>query len=172
MYSLFLFLYLSYYLFAGADPGLRTGQSTPNATHLIKVAAEAAVGKRKTIEIFGGDYPTPDGTCIRDFIHVADLVAAHAAALRLLRNGGENVTLNCGYGRGYSVLDVVKATKRVSGTNFSAPIVNRRPGDISTVIANSELLRSKLGWKPHYDDLDLIVDHAIKWERHVQKLAR
>src|SRR3954454_7816434 len=113
---------LRYFNVAGADPSLRTGQSTPNATHLIKVAAEAAVGKRKTIEIFGGDYPTPDGTCIRDFIHVADLVAAHAAALRHLRGGGENVTLNCGYGRGYSVLDVVKATKRVSGTNFSAPI--------------------------------------------------
>jgi UDP-glucose 4-epimerase len=161
---------LRYFNVAGADPGLRTGQSTPNATHLIKVAAEAAVGKRKTIEIFGGDYPTPDGTCIRDFIHVADLVAAHAAALRHLRNGGENITLNCGYGRGYSVLDVVKATKRVSGADFPSPIVNRRPGDISTVIANSELLRSKLGWKPHYDDLDLIVDHAIRWERHVQKL--
>lgn len=163
---------LRYFNVAGADPGLRTGQSTPNATHLIKVAAEAAVGKRKTIEIFGGDYPTPDGTCIRDFIHVADLVAAHAAALRHLRAGGENVTLNCGYGRGYSVLDVVKATKRVSGVDFPSPIVNRRPGDISTVIANSELLRSKLGWKPNYDDLDLIVDHAIRWERHVQKLAR
>jgi UDP-glucose 4-epimerase len=163
---------LRYFNVAGADPGLRTGQSTPNATHLIKVAAEAAVGKRKTIEIFGGDYPTPDGTCIRDFIHVADLVAAHAAALRHLRNGGENVTLNCGYGRGYSVLDVVKATKRLSGADFPTPIVNRRPGDISTVIANSELLRSKLGWKPNYDDLDLIVDHAIRWERHVQKLAR
>jgi UDP-glucose 4-epimerase len=162
---------LRYFNVAGADPGLRTGQSTPNATHLIKVAAEAAVGKRKTIEIFGGDYPTPDGTCIRDFIHVADLVAAHAAALRHLRGGGENVTLNCGYGRGYSVLDVVKATKRVSGADFPSPIVNRRPGDISTVIANSELLRSKLGWKPHYDNLDLIVDHAIRWERHVQKLA-
>jgi UDP-glucose 4-epimerase len=162
---------LRYFNVAGADPGLRTGQSTPNATHLIKVAAEAAVGKRKTIEIFGGDYPTPDGTCIRDFIHVADLVSAHAAALRHLRGGGENVTLNCGYGRGYSVLDVVKATKRVSGTDFPSPIVNRRPGDISTVIANSELLRSKLGWKPNYDDLDLIVDHAIRWERHVQKLA-
>jgi UDP-glucose 4-epimerase len=163
---------LRYFNVAGADPGLRTGQSTPNATHLIKVAAEAAVGKRKTIEIFGGDYPTPDGTCIRDFIHVADLVAAHAASLRHLRGGGENVTLNCGYGRGYSVLDVVKATKRVSGADFPSPIVNRRPGDISTVIANSELLRSKLGWKPHYDNLDLIVDHAIRWERHVQKLAR
>jgi UDP-glucose 4-epimerase len=162
---------LRYFNVAGADPYLRTGQSTPNATHLIKVAAEAAVGKRKAIEIFGGDYPTPDGTCIRDFIHVADLVDAHAAALGHLRDGGENVTLNCGYGRGYSVLDVVKATKRVSGADFSSPIVNRRPGDISTVIANSELLRSTLGWKPNYDDLDLIVDHAIRWERHVQKRA-
>jgi UDP-glucose 4-epimerase len=162
---------LRYFNVAGADPGLRTGQSTPNATHLIKVAAEAAVGKRKTIEIFGGDYPTPDGTCIRDFIHVADLVVAHAAALRHLRNGGESVTLNCGYGRGYSVLDVVEATKRVSGIDFPSPIVNRRPGDISTVIANSELLRSKLGWKPNYDDLDLIIDHAIRWERHVQNRA-
>lgn len=162
---------LRYFNVAGADPDLRTGQSTPNATHLIKVAAEAAVGKRKTIEIFGGDYPTPDGTCIRDFIHVADLVAAHAAALRHLRDGGESMTLNCGYGRGYSVLDVVNTTKRLSGADFPTPIVNRRPGDISTVIANSELLRSKLGWKPNYDDLDLIVDHAIRWERHVQKLA-
>jgi len=162
---------LRYFNVAGADPDLRTGQSTPNATHLIKVAAEAAVGKRKAIEIFGGDYPTPDGTCIRDFIHVADLVAAHAAALRHLRDGGESMTLNCGYGRGYSVLDVLKATKRLSGADFPTPIVNRRPGDVSTVIANSELLRSKLGWKPNYDDLDLIVDHAIRWERHVQKLA-
>lgn len=162
---------LRYFNVAGADPGLRTGQSTPNATHLIKVAAEAAVGKRKTLEIFGGDYPTPDGTCIRDFIHVADLVSAHSAALRHLREGGENITLNCGYGRGYSVLDVVKATKRVSGTDFPTPIVNRRAGDVTTVIANPELLRSKLGWKPSYDDLDVIVDHAISWERHIQKLA-
>jgi UDP-glucose 4-epimerase len=162
---------LRYFNVAGADPALRTGQSTPNATHLIKVAAEAAVGKRNSIEIFGTDYPTADGTCIRDFIHVADLVDAHAAALDHLRNGGESLIANCGYGMGHSVLDVVKTAKRVSGTDFPVRFGNRRPGDICTVVANSDLLRTKLSWTPRYDSLDVMVGHAIAWERRLQSTA-
>jgi UDP-glucose 4-epimerase len=162
---------LRYFNVAGADPGLRTGQSTPNATHLIKVAAEAAVGKRNSIEIFGTDYPTADGTCIRDFIHVADLVDAHAAALDHLRNGGESLVANCGYGTGHSVLDVVRTAKRVSGSTFPVRFGDRRPGDICTVVANSDLLRSKLSWTPKYDSLEVMVGHAIAWERRLQSTA-
>jgi UDP-glucose 4-epimerase len=162
---------LRYFNVAGADPALRTGQSTPNATHLIKVAAEAAVGKRNSIEIFGTDYPTADGTCVRDFIHVADLVDAHAAALDHLRSGGENLIANCGYGTGHSVLDVVRTAKRVSGTDFPVRFGDRRPGDICTVVANSDLLRSRLSWTPKYDSLDLMVGHAIAWERQLPSAA-
>jgi UDP-glucose 4-epimerase len=160
---------LRYFNVAGADPNLRTGQSTLNATHLIKVAAEAATGARNSIDIFGTDYPTPDGTCIRDYIHVTDLVAAHSAALRYLRDEKKNLTLNCGYGRGYSVLDVIKAAKRISGTDFPTQTANRRAGDMVSIIADAGLLRSKLSWKPKFDNLDVIVGHAIEWERHLQR---
>ena len=162
---------LRYFNVAGADPNLRTGQSTLNATHLIKVAAEAAIGARNSIDIFGTDYPTPDGTCIRDYIHVTDLVTAHSAALRYLRDEKENLTLNCGYGRGYSVLDVIKAAKRISGTDFPTHTASRRAGDMVSIIADAGLLRRKLIWKPKFDNLDVIVGHAIDWERHLQRQA-
>ena len=123
------YLILRYFNVAGADPQLRTGQSTKQATHLIKVAVQAALGLRKKIEIFGTDYPTPDGTCVRDYVHVCDLVNAHSAALRYLRNGGASATLNCGYGRGFSVLEVIEAVRFVAGESFTTERADRRPGD-------------------------------------------
>lgn len=156
---------LRYFNVAGADPAGRTGQSTPNATHLIKVACEAAVGKRKGLEIFGTDYPTPDGTCVRDYIHVTDLAAAHSDALHYLRNGGANLLLNCGYGTGYSVREVVEAVKRASGNNFPVTLSPRRPGDPAAIVARADRIRNELGWQPRYNDLDTIVSHALAWER-------
>jgi UDP-glucose 4-epimerase len=156
---------LRYFNVAGADPAGRTGQSTPNATHLIKVACEAAVGKRKGLDIFGTDYPTPDGTCVRDYIHVTDLAAAHSDALRHLRNGGANLLLNCGYGTGYSVREVVESVKRVSGNNFPVTLMPRRPGDPAAIVARADAIRREIGWQPRYNDLTTIVTHALAWER-------
>ncbi|SNY90104.1 UDP-glucose 4-epimerase [Cohaesibacter sp. ES.047] len=156
---------LRYFNVAGADPAGRTGQSTPTATHLIKVANQVALGQRDALAIFGNDYPTPDGTCIRDYIHVSDLVAAHALALDALLNGHEPFVANCGYGKGYSVLEVVEAVRRVSDVNFEAAIVPRRDGDPATLVADSSRLRSITGWLPQHDDLDLIVRTALDWER-------
>jgi UDP-glucose 4-epimerase len=156
---------LRYFNVAGADPKLRTGQSTKGATHLIKVAVETALGMRPHIEVFGTDYPTPDGTCIRDYIHVADLVAAHADALRYLRAGGESLTANCGYGRGFSVLEVLDTVKKVSGKNFPVRLSPRRPGDPAQIVAASDRARAALGWQPRLDDLSTIVGHALAWER-------
>ena len=156
---------LRYFNVAGADPQLRTGQSTKAATHLIKVAVETALGLRPKLDVFGKDYPTPDGTCIRDYIHVSDLVRAHADALRYLRSGAPPLTLNCGYGHGFSVLDVIDAVKRVSGVDFKVDIAPRRPGDPAQIVAQSERVRSKLGWQPRYDDLPTIVRDALAWER-------
>jgi UDP-glucose 4-epimerase len=161
----FGYVALRYFNVAGADPAGRSGQSTPNATHLIKVASELAVGRRKRIEVFGTDYPTPDGTCIRDYIHVADLVAAHLDALRHLRKGGANLTLNCGYGRGHSVLEVIEAVKRASGADLPVVMSPRRPGDPAAIVARADRVRSELGWRPQYDDLPTIVSHALAWER-------
>ncbi|MCO6392594.1 UDP-glucose 4-epimerase GalE [Aliihoeflea aestuarii] len=160
---------LRYFNVAGADPNGRTGQSSRGATHLIKVAAEAAIGKRRHIDIFGTDYATPDGTCIRDYIHVSDLVNAHYLALRRLRDGGESLIANCGYGRGYSVHEVIEAVKRVSGVNFPVHVAGRRPGDAVTVVANADRARRQFGWQPEHDDLELIVNHALAWE---ESLAR
>ena len=126
---------------------MRTGQSTRGATHLIKVAVETALGLRPKIEVFGTDYPTPDGTCIRDYIHVSDLVRAHSDALRHLRGGGASVTLNCGYGRGFSVLEVIETVKRVSGVDFKVVLASgRRPGDPAAIVADSGRIRALLGW--------------------------
>jgi UDP-glucose 4-epimerase len=149
---------------AGADPQGRTGQSTPGATHLIKVAAEVAHGLRPSIDVYGTDYHTPDGTCIRDYIHVSDLVSAHSAALAHLRGGGRSIILNCGYGRGYSVLQVLDAVKRKSGVNFPVRFVDRRAGDPAAIVAGAERIRDVLGWQPAFDDLDTIVGHALAWE--------
>jgi UDP-glucose 4-epimerase len=158
---------LRYFNVAGADPQRRTGQSTKAATHLIKVAAEAALGLREKLDVFGNDYATPDGTCIRDYIHVSDLVRAHADALRYLRSGAPSLTLNCGYGHGFSVLDVIEAVKRTSGVDFKVDIVPRRPGDPAQIVAASERARQKLGWRPRYDDLATIVRDALAWEREL-----
>jgi len=160
---------LRYFNVAGADPNGRTGQSTKAATHLIKVAVETVLGLRPKLDVFGNDYPTPDGTCIRDYIHVSDLVRAHADALRYLRSGAPPLTLNCGYGHGFSVLEVIDAVKRVSGVDFKVDMAPRRPGDPAQIVAHSERARSKLGWQPRYDDLSTIVRDALSWERKLVK---
>jgi UDP-glucose 4-epimerase len=156
---------LRYFNVAGADPEGRTGQSTKGATHLIKVAVETALKKRAKMDVFGTDYPTPDGTCVRDYIHVSDLVRAHLDALRYLRAGGASITANCGYGRGYSVREVIDAVKRASDTDVRVDLSPRRPGDPAQIVASSERARSALGWRPQYDDLAVIVADALAWER-------
>ncbi|MFL6802475.1 MAG: UDP-glucose 4-epimerase GalE [Xanthobacteraceae bacterium] len=163
---------LRYFNVAGADPMLRTGQSTRGATHLIKVAVETALGARPRIEVYGTDYPTPDGTCIRDYIHVTDLTRAHIDALRYLRADGASVTLNCGYGHGFSVLDVIETVKKVSGVDFSVQLGPRRPGDPARIVAACERARSLLGWQPQLDDLATIVGHALAWERKLRARSR
>ncbi len=164
------YVILRYFNVAGADPRLRTGQSTLGATHLIKVAVETALGLRPQIDVFGTDYDTPDGTCIRDFIHVADLVRAHSDALAHLRRGGASDTFNCGYGHGYSVLDVIGAVKRASGRDFAVRLAARRPGDPAAIVADAARIRARLGWTPQFDDLDIIVAHALAWERKLADL--
>jgi UDP-glucose 4-epimerase len=163
------FVVLRYFNVAGADPKRRTGQSTPAATHLIKVACEAALGKRAKIEIFGTDYPTPDGTCIRDYIHVSDLARAHSAALGYLRRGGDSATFNCGYGRGASVLEVIASVKRVSRRDFPVELRDRRAGDPAALVADVSRIRSTLAWHPQFEDLDTIVSHALAWEQLLGK---
>jgi UDP-glucose 4-epimerase len=158
---------LRYFNVAGADPGGRSGQSTPRATHLIKVACETALGKRDRIDIFGTDYPTPDGTCVRDYIHVTDLVRAHRAALKFLREGGRSDVFNCGYGRGFSVLEVLEAVKRACGHGFEVRLAPRRAGDPAALIAKSDKIRKALGWTPVHEDLDAIVRHALRWEERL-----
>ncbi len=159
---------LRYFNVAGADPEGRSGQSTPNATHLIKVACETALGKRNRMEVFGTDYPTADGTCVRDYIHVSDLVAAHLDALKHLRAGGGSLTLNCGYGRGYSVLDVIDTMKRLSGKDFPVFYAPRRPGDPAAIVARADRIRAELGWRPQFEDLSTIIKHALNWERTLE----
>lgn len=161
----FRYTALRYFNVAGADPKGRTGQSTPGATHLIKVACETALGKRPYMQVFGSDYATPDGTCVRDYIHVSDLVAAHRLALQRLRAGGENLVANCGYGHGYSVLQVIDSVRMAVGRDFDFRLVGRRTGDAASVVANSGLARKQLGWAPQHDDLDGIVHDALAWER-------
>ncbi|MCK1321713.1 UDP-glucose 4-epimerase GalE [Bradyrhizobium sp. 156] len=155
---------LRYFNVAGADPQARIGLATAGATHLLKIAVEAATGQRAKIDVFGTDYPTQDGSCIRDFIHVTDLSQAHRSALAYLRNGGASTTLNCGYSRGYSVLETIDAVRRVSGRSFAVQYAPRRPGDIMTMVADTSRIRSLLDWKPQYDDLETIAAHALAWE--------
>lgn len=163
------YVVLRYFNVAGADPQARIGLATVGATHLLKIAVEAATGQRAKIDLFGTDYPTPDGSCIRDFIHVSDLAEAHRSALSYLRNGGNSVTLNCGYGRGYSVIETVEAVKRISMRNFAVQYAPRRPGDIMTMVADTSRIRGLLDWTPKYDDLETIAAHALAWE---EKLLR
>jgi UDP-glucose 4-epimerase len=160
---------LRYFNVAGADPKGRSGQSTPRATHLIKVACQTALGSRAELEVFGTDYDTPDGTCIRDYIHVSDLVTAHLDALKHLRNGGESGVFNCGYGTGYSVLEVIRAVERAVGRKLDVKLAGRRAGDPAAIVAGAEKVRRVLGWRPHHQDLDDIVASALAWERHLQR---
>jgi UDP-glucose 4-epimerase len=161
------FVVLRYFNVAGADPKQRTGQSTAGATHLIKVACETALGKRPKIDVYGTDYPTPDGTCVRDYVHVSDLARAHSAALAYLRRGGQSATFNCGYGRGCSVLEVIDSVRRASGRDFAVEISGRRPGDPAALVANVDRIRSALDWRPQYQNLDTIVAHAFAWEKRL-----
>ena len=161
------FVSLRYFNVAGADPKLRTGQATLAATHLIKVACETAIGKRLKMEVFGTDYPTPDGTCIRDYIHVSDLVQAHSSSLAYLRSGGASTTLNCGYGRGASVFEVIKAVRRACGRDFPIEISRRRPGDAPVIVANVDRIHATLPWRPRFQNLDTIVAHALAWENQL-----
>lgn len=156
---------LRYFNVAGADLQGRTGQATPDATHLIKVACEAACGKRDGLTVFGDDYSTPDGTCVRDFIHVSDLADAHVAALRYLEAGGDSLVANCGYGRGFSVKEIAATVERVSGRPISLSIGPRRDGDIESIFADNSNIREKLDWAPKLDDIDVIVKSAYEWER-------
>lgn len=160
----FTYTALRYFNVSGADPKGRTGQSTPGATHLIKVACETALGKRQSLTVFGDDYPTPDGTCVRDYIHVSDLADAHLLALKRLRGGGGNLVANCGYSHGYSVLEVLEAVRKASDVDFRVEMGPRRPGDAPAVVADSTLARAELGWRPARDDLDGIVSNALAWE--------
>ncbi len=165
----FRYTALRYFNVAGADPQGRTGQSTKGATHLIKVACETALGKRSHIDVYGTDYPTTDGTCVRDYIHVKDLVRAHTSALDYLRQGGKSDIFNVGYSKGYSVLEVLDSVKRVSGKKFDVRLSPRRPGDPAGIVAASAKIRSTLGWQPQHDDLDAIVRQALAWEDHLAR---
>jgi len=156
---------LRYFNVAGSDARGRIGQATPNATLLVKVACEAAAGRRDDVAIFGTDYPTEDGTGVRDYIHVEDLATAHLDALSWLRRGGASTTLNVGYGHGYSVRQVLASVERVSGQRLKVREVPRRPGDPPTLVARAERIRSQLGWQPRFDDLDTIVRTAYAWEQ-------
>jgi UDP-glucose 4-epimerase len=161
---------LRYFNVAGADPHGRAGQATPRATHLIKVACETATGKRSHMQVFGTDYPTPDGTCVRDYIHVTDLAGAHMAALAHLRAGGDSDVFNCGYGRGFSVLEVIDTVRRAAGRDFEVRMAPPRAGDPAMVVAATERIRSRLGWTPRHDSLDVIVRHALRWEERLASL--
>ncbi len=158
---------LRYFNVAGCEPTGTIGQSTPKATLLVKVACEAATGKRPGVSIFGTDYPTPDGTGLRDYIHVEDLASAHLDALTYLRKGGESTTLNCGYGHGYSVREVLQAVEKVNGAALTISEEARRAGDPPELVAVAEKVRSVLGWQPQYDDLETIVRTSLEWERKI-----
>ncbi|MEN9683301.1 MAG: UDP-glucose 4-epimerase GalE [Pseudomonadota bacterium] len=164
------FCALRYFNVAGADPQARTGQSTAGATHLIKVAVEAALGKRAKVDVFGTDFATPDGTGVRDYIHVSDLADAHVLALEhLIAHPAESLTMNCGYGRGYSVLQVLDAVDRVTNQTITRVLGPRRPGDPDSLISDNTRIKAALPWVPRFADLDLIVRHALAWERQLSE---
>jgi UDP-glucose 4-epimerase len=162
---------LRYFNVAGADPAGRSGQSTAGATHLIKVAVEAALGKRSSVAVFGTDYDTEDGTGVRDYIHVSDLAAAHVAALNaLIADPAKSHTLNCGYGKGYSVMQVLDAVDRATNQKIVRDMQGRRAGDPDALISDNRAILGRLDWNPQYADLDLIVQHALAWERHLGEI--
>jgi UDP-glucose 4-epimerase len=160
---------LRYFNVAGADPKGRAGQSTPRATHLIKVACQTVLGKRAQLDIFGNDYDTPDGTCLRDYIHVSDLVEAHVDALAHLRKGGQSGAYNCGYGVGYSVLDIIRAVEKAAGKPVNARVAPRRAGDPAAIVAASGKIKHELGWTPRHQDIDGIVASALAWEDYLRQ---
>lgn len=159
------FVILRYFNVAGADPDLQIGQSFPEPFHLVNVASEAAFGKRKKLEVFGTDYPTPDGTCVRDYIHVSDLASAHVCALQYLIKGGESDIMNCGYGHGFSVKEVISRVKEVTGVDFPVIESPRRAGDPASLTAKADKIQKTIGWKPKYDDLNVIIRTAFEWEK-------
>ncbi|MFV2091815.1 MAG: UDP-glucose 4-epimerase GalE [Hyphomicrobiales bacterium] len=161
----FRYAALRYFNVSGADPKGRAGQSTPRATHLIKIACKVALGARPALEIFGTDYETADGTCIRDYIHVTDLANAHLLALDHLRKGGDSIIYNCGYGRGFSVREVIGAVERAGRCHLRVNEAPRRAGDPPALVAGADAIRRDLGWRPAHDDLDEIVTHALAWEK-------
>ncbi len=162
---------LRYFNVAGADPQARTGQSTARATHLIKVACEAALGKRDSVAVFGQDYDTPDGTGVRDYIHVSDLAAAHVLALEaLIAQPARSLTMNCGYGRGFSVLEVLDAVDRVTNRTIERRMEPRREGDSAELVSDPSRIRATLPWHPRFADLDTIIGHAVQWERKLGEL--
>lgn len=160
---------LRYFNVAGADPKGRTGQSTPRATHLIKVACQTVLGEREQMDIFGNDYDTPDGTCLRDYIHVSDLAQAHLDALKHLRHGGASGAYNCGYGQGYSVLDIVKAVEKAAGKPVNARMAPRRAGDPAAIVAASSKIKQEMGWTPQHQNIDRIVESALAWEDYLRQ---
>lgn len=162
------YIILRYFNVAGCDPEGEIGQSTPQATLLTKVAVEAAVGVREHISVFGTDYDTEDGTGVRDYIHVVDLADAHIKALNHLEKGGESATLNCGYGHGYSVREVIAAVEKAHGAPLKVIEEPRRAGDPPSLVANSSKLKSLFSWQPQYDDIDSIVTSALEWEKKLQ----
>lgn len=163
----FSYIALRYFNVAGADPKGRLGQSTPNATHLFKAASQAALARREALHVFGTDYPTPDGTCIRDYIHVTDLAQAHVLALRHLEQGNPSGVFNCGYGRGYSVREIVAAVKKASGVDFPVIDSPRRAGDPPALVADCSRIRRTMGWTPRHDDIHEIALSAYTWEQRL-----
>ena len=163
----FRYVALRYFNVAGADPQGRLGQSTPQATHLIKRAVQTALGAYPHLDVYGLDYPTRDGTCIRDYIQVTDLIDAHLAALSYLQSGGSSLVCNCGYGRGSTVKEVIEVVKSVSGVDFRVNEVGRRAGDPASIVARADRVRDVLGWRPQRDNLDEIVKQALDWERRL-----
>ena len=163
------YIALRYFNVAGADLKGRSGQSSPRATHLIKVACQTVLGQRASMDVFGTDYLTPDGTCLRDYIHVSDLISAHMDGLAHLRKGGESGIFNCGYGKGYSVLEVIKAVEKAAGKPVNHVLGPRRAGDPASLVAGADRVRDILGWEPKYADLDLIVRSALDWETHLAR---
>jgi UDP-glucose 4-epimerase len=163
----FSYAVLRYFNVAGADPASRTGQPPRSAQHLVKICAQAALGKRDGVDIFGADYPTPDGTCVRDYVHVSDLANVHVRAMDGLRAGERRLLLNCGYGEGHSVREVIDAAKRVSGVDFQVREAPRRRGDAPAIIARADLVRERLGWRPRHQALGEIIAHTLAWERRI-----
>lgn len=167
-HSGFRYVALRYFNVAGAHVGGKLGQCTPNATHLIKIASETACGKRDSMMIYGDDYETADGTCVRDYIHIDDLASAHVAAIDYLASGGDSTVVNCGYGHGASVKEVIETMKRVSGVDFKVEMTGRREGDAPKLIAKCEKIKSTLKWTPRHDDLEVICRTALEWEKKLK----